>query len=742
MNPSSPSPVEQLRGVVQHLTYVNQENGYFVARVAVPGKGERMVTGHAPSINVGEQITVKGEWTSKGNYGPQFKAVEVTLSQPTMVDGIEKYLANAVPGIGKGYAKKMVTAFGEDVFDVIEKTPEKLGEVKGIGKKRAASIVEAYAEQQSIRKVMVFLHKCGLSTLRAHKIHKTYESKGGAIAAIKENPYVLARDIHGIGFAQADAVAQRQGVTLDSEYRIAAGVHHVLREASGHGSCGLPVATVLEQASALLDQDYALIKSAIANEVQAERLIEDTSDGEACLFTPTVYGNEKYIAQRLLAHARLTPSHKVDNLDLRLMVAQMELEIELEDAQLDAVRAALLSQFIVITGGPGTGKTTITKVLLKVLEDSGMKDIRLTAPTGKAAKRAAESSKREAGTLHRTLEVQRDGTFKFNKNNPLPHEALVIDEFSMVDVGMMASVLNALAAGTRLILIGDVDQLPSVGMGKVLADIIDSGALPVVRLTQIFRQAATSQIIANAHAINRGELPRIGYREGSDFMFTDISPKKRDDEEEKRRCNNELEAEILRLVKSMRELGYNPIRDVQVLAPMRKGILGVENLNRKLQAMLNPRPADVIELMGQKWGTGDKVMQIRNNYDKEVFNGDIGYIVSINPVDRSFVVDYDGKDVAYKSGEIDEIVLAYAFTIHKSQGSEFKVVVMALAWGHFTMLKRNLFYTGVTRGKELCLVVGQVAAAKKAVETAQNDERYTKLKDWLRASLPVEMARA
>lgn len=729
-------PVEQLHGTVKNLTYVNPENGYFVAKVTVTGKGEKTVVGTAPSISVGEHISAKGSWSSS-NWGPQFKAVDIVLSTPTMVDAIEKYLANAVEGIGKGYAKKLVTAFGESVFDVIEKTPEKLNDVPGIGPKRAASIISAYKEQQAIRAIMVFLHKAGLSASRAKRVYDVYGAE--AVDKIKENPYILCQDVWGIGFTTADDVAKKQGIEPDSEYRVRAGICHVLNEAAGSGSCGLPVTVLREKAAEILNVPYARIDECIGFEVDAGGLIPDTSDGVPCLFQPKVYYEEANIARRLLAMAKRAPVRAIHNVDDAILHAQVDIGLMLEEAQLEAVRTALCSQVCVITGGPGTGKTTITRTLLTVLAAEGFNARMLCAPTGKAAKRAAEATGEEARTIHRTLGIK-DGHFEHNEMNPLPADVLVVDEASMVDVPLMSAVLKALSVTTRLIIIGDVDQLPSVGPGKVLADIIASGALPTVRLRTIFRQAATSDIIKNAHAINRGDMPDSLWKPGSDFCFTAMNPKDPTSDDDKRECRQNIEKELLRLVRDMYKLGYDPIRDVQVLAPMRKGILGVESLNAKLQEILNPYPATQIELWGTKWGVGDKVMQQRNNYDKEVYNGDIGYITQIDKDARVLTVEFDGFTVQYKANELDELTLAYAFTIHKSQGSEFAVVVMPVDSSHFMMLKRNLLYTGVTRAKKLFVLVGQVKAVKIAVSTTQNEDRFTRLKEWLRDGLPPALA--
>jgi exodeoxyribonuclease V alpha subunit len=729
---SAQPSVETLSGSVKRLTFRSDETGYFVAQVTV-GNKEKTVVGTAPVINEGEQLEAKGSWVSS-NWGPQFKATEVHLSTPTMLDGILKYLSTAIEGIGPGFAKKMVDAFGEDVFDVIEKEPERLADVKGIGKKRAAACIAAYNEQKSIREIMVFLHQVGLSRNRAKRVFDAYGND--AVDKIKKNPYVLCRDIWGVGFSTADGVARKQGIASDSEYRVRAGILHVLKEAANQGSCGLPVQLVLEQASELLEVGYDRIEECIGFEIEAEGLVRDQAAGVDCLFLPTIYQAEKSIARILLRHAARPLARPLTDIDDCILHAELQTDITLEATQRDAVRLALTNQVAVITGGPGTGKSTITRIILSALNDAGLEPA-LCAPTGKAAKRAAEATGFEAKTLHRTLEIDNKGHFKRTEDNPIEAGVLVIDELSMVDVKMFHAVIRAVAAGTRVLLIGDVDQLPSVGPGKVLADILDSRVLPTVRLTQVFRQAATSDIIRNAHKVNRGEVPDVGWEAGSDFCFNTFAPLD-ESEAAKRACREKIETELLRLAQSMYKLGYDPIRDVQVLAPMRRGPLGSLNLNIKLREILNPHPDTELKFGDTTYGTGDKVMQLRNNYDKDVFNGDIGYIASIDVKTRAVAVEYEGRPlVVYKSSELDEITLAYAFTIHKSQGSEFPVVIMPLDLGHFTMLKRNLVYTAITRAKKLMVMVGQKKAATIAVKNSQIDERYSRLCEWLRAGAPM-----
>jgi len=732
MTSAQPS-VETLAGSIKSLVMRDDESGYFVARVTV-GNREQTVTGTAPVINPGEQFSAKGAWV-KTNWGPQFKASEMNLTAPSMVDGILKYLSTAIEGIGPGLAKKMVDAFGEDVFNVIEKEPERLASVKGIGKKKAASCVEAYKEQQSIREIMVFLHQVGLSRNRAKRVFDAYGND--AVDNIKKNPYVLCRDIWGMGFSTADGVARKQGIAVDSEYRVRAGILHVLKEAAKGGSCGLPVQLVLEQASELLEVSYDRIEECIDFEIESEGLVRAEAAGVLCLFLPAIYNAEKGIARSLLRHAARPVARPVQDLDNSIIHAELMAGITLETVQRDAVRLALTSQVSVVTGGPGTGKSTITRIILDVLKDMGL-EIALAAPTGKAAKRASEATGFEGKTLHRLLEINNKGQFKRTEDNPIEADVLVVDELSMVDVKMFFALIKAMAPHTRLILIGDVDQLPSVGPGKILADILDSGVIPKVRLMQVFRQAATSDIIRNAHKVNRGEVPDVGWEEGSDFCFTTFAPLD-DTDSAKRQCRDKIEAELLRLAKNMYKLGYDPIRDVQVLTPMRRGPLGSLNLNTKLQALLNPHPEAVLKFGDMTLGTGDKVMQLRNNYDKNVFNGDIGYIASIDVKSRTVEVEYDGlpHHVVYKASELDEITLAYAFTIHKSQGSEFGVVIMPVELGHFTMLKRNLVYTGITRAKKLMAIVGQKKAMTIAVKNSQIDERYSRLCDWLREGRAV-----
>lgn len=732
------SALQELRGVITHLTYANAENGYFVARVDVPQQGERTLVGRAPVINIGEEFRARGKW-EKSNWGLRFNAVTLTLSIPTMAGGIEKYLASSVEGIGKGCAKKLVATFGDQVFAVIEHEPHRLAEVKGIGPKKRESIVASFLEQRDVKDIMVFLHGMGLSASKATRVHKHYGE--GALALIKENPYILCRDIWGIGFLKADEAARKLGIAPNSEYRARAGIQHVLETALGVGSCGLPEQEVINRASELLGVDHTLLERCVELEIASDALVRGTADGQTCLFRKVIYHTEEALAKVIMELASLVPARPIQDVDLRILEAEMELGIELGDSQREAARIALSNRVCVMTGGPGTGKTTITKLILKVLEDStdrsvgghGVRpDIVVAAPTGKAAKRASEATGRSASTVHRVLEFTKDGKFKHDRKTRLDGDAFVADEFSMADVFLSYSFIQAIPDHGRLLVVGDVDQLESVGPGKVLADLIDSGVLPVVRLTDVYRQAAKSDIIKNAHAVNRGELPRFGYVKGSDFQFELIEAANPSDEDQKRKARELIAEKVVKVSRALSQLGYDPIRDVQVLSPMRKGLLGVEALNLALQAALNPNPEAVLEANGARWCTGDKVLQMRNNYDKGVFNGDQGFIVGVDTVARELTVEFSGSHYVYKLSELDELTLAYAMSVHRSQGSEFPVVIMPVDMSHYTLLRRNLVFTGITRARKLFIGYGSRSAMKRAVETVGGGERYTRLKECLR----------
>ncbi|MDO8359367.1 MAG: ATP-dependent RecD-like DNA helicase, partial [Devosia sp.] len=687
---------EVLAGLVERVTFHNDENGFCVLRAKARGHRDLVtVIGHAAAISAGEWITASGEWVNDRTHGQQFKARFMRTSAPTSIEGIQKYLGSGmIRGIGPVYAKKLVHAFGEKVFDTIEAEPERLREVTGIGPVRAKRITDAWAEQKIIREIMVFLHSNGVGTARAVRIYKTYGAD--AVQVMTENPYRLARDIRGIGFKTADAIAMKLGVEKTAMIRVRAGISYALTEAMDDGHCGLPTADLVPLAEELLEVGASLIRTALDLELADGTVIADSLGETDCIFLASLYRAEQAIAERLLALCRAKLPWDAIDADKALVWIERRISLELAPSQKSAVRLALASKVLVITGGPGVGKTTIVNAILRILAAKTVK-LLLCAPTGRAAKRLNETTGHEAKTIHRLLEVDpKGGGFKRNVENPLECDLLVLDEASMVDVLLMHALLKALPERAALLVVGDVDQLPSVGPGQILADMITSGAVPVVRLTEVFRQAAQSRIITSAHRINQGSIPDLGKPEG-DSVFYCVQA---DDPET-------AVARIVELVKTRipQRFGLDPIRDIQVLCPMNRGGVGARSLNIELQATLNPAGERKVERFGWTFAPGDKVMQIENDYDKEVYNGDIGYIDAVDLDAGELTASFDGRSVSYLFGELDTLVPAYAATIHKSQGSEYPAVVIPVMTQHYTMLQRNLLYTGVTRGKKLVVLV-------------------------------------
>lgn len=718
----------QLCGTVRRVTYQNAENGFFVAQVLV-GKDERTVVGFSPTIAEGQRLTATGVWEHK-NYGPQFKASAVVLELPQELAGIERFLASAVEGIGAGYAKKLVAEFGTKVFAIIEDEPHRLATVKGIGTKRAAAIVDSYNESKAVRDIMVFLHQHGLSAARARRVYAKFGKD--AVARLSSNPYELMT-VWGVGFLTADKFAHSLGVARTSEFRVRAGVRHILLEAEGDGSCGLPQDEVVARSCELLQVDRLHVISAIDAEIRAKELVRDRVGSDECLFLPGVYRAEKYIARFLHTHmARLThaPTPAMEQL---VMEAELDLGLSLEPLQAQAVLRALTEPVSVVTGGPGSGKTTLTCVLLRVLHRQG-KRVAFAAPTGKAAKRAAEATGEAVTTIHRMLEVDRTGGFKRGDDNKLDADVIIIDEMSMVDVRLFAAVLKAVPPQARLVLLGDADQLPSVGPGKVLADIIASHVVPTTRLSRVFRQGAGSSIIDAAHAVNSGQMPAVGLDPGADFGFVAYSTKGLSTSEDKQRLRADIERDLLAYAKGAWRLGFDPMRDVQVLTPSRRGVLGSVSLNQKLRKLLNPQPAATLGAGDNEIGVGDRVIQLRNDYTRDVFNGDIGYVSNIDRASNTFAVEFDGRSVTYRASELDDIGLAYCLTVHKSQGSEFPVVLMPVDLSHYTMLRRNLIYTGITRARKRAVLFGSRQALRHALTRSQAEQRFSKLREWLVAA--------
>ena len=722
------APQEVLAGIVERVTYHNDESGFCVLRVKARGHRDLVtVVGHSAAIAAGEWITATGEWFNDRTHGLQFKARFLKTTPPTTAEGIEKYLSSGmIRGIGPVYAKKMVKAFGEQVFDIIEANPERLREIDGIGVVRAQRITAAWAEQKAVREIMVFLHSNGVGTARAVRIYKTYGAD--AIQVMTDNPYRLARDIRGIGFRTADAIAMKLGIEKTAMIRVRAGISYALTEAMDKGHCGLPVEELAPLAVELLDVPKELIQTALDLELAEGAVIADAVGETRCIFLAGLYRSEQAIAERLRTLVRdKLPWAWIDP-DKALPWIEQKTGLSLAPSQREAIRLALMAKLMVITGGPGVGKTTIVNSILRILAAKGV-NLLLCAPTGRAAKRMTEATGFEAKTIHRLLEVDpKGGGFKRNAENPLDCELLVIDETSMVDVPLMHALLKALPDSSALLIVGDIDQLPSVGPGQVLADIIQSEAIPVMRLTEVFRQAAESRIITAAHRINKGQMPDLARPEGdSDFYFVNAA---------------DPEAAvplIVDLVKNRipNRFGFDPIRDVQVLCPMNRGGVGARSLNIELQAALNPAKEQKVERFGWTFAPGDKVMQIENDYEKEVYNGDVGYIDAVDLDTGELIASFDGRPVTYGFGELDTLVPAYAATIHKSQGSEYPAVVIPVMTQHYAMLQRNLIYTGITRGKKLVVIVGQAKAVAIAVKNVSGRRRWTKLKEWLSGSSSV-----
>lgn len=715
----------QLRGIVDRITFQNEENGYTVARLQVEGStayNNRLATivGEMLSINPGETVVLEGEWTTHKQYGSQFKIESYQTVYPSTVEGMRRYLGSGlIKGIGPVTAKRIVNHFGKEALDVIESDPERLVEVEGLGAKRAKWIIKAWEDQREIHNVMLFLQSHEVGTGYAVKIWKRYGHE--AVELIQENPYRLSVDVWGIGFLTADRIAQKMGIPAHSNRRIQAGLLHVLNEAADkEGHVFLPEDALIESCAEALEVPIDAIAPCVAQLLSEESIVVD----DKRVYLPHLYYAEQGAATRCY---QLSQVQRIElgNIPAEIKAIEQRDGVTFAPRQKSALEKALSHNLLVLTGGPGTGKTTTIKGLIALLETRNKK-IALAAPTGRAAKRMSEATGHEAKTIHRLLKFSpSEMTFEKNFENPLEIEALIVDEISMVDTVLMNSLLRAVPISASVVLVGDVDQLPSVGAGNVLKDVIASDTVEVVELNEIFRQAQTSHIVTNAHAINRGEMPYVQNDRDADFFFLEISEP---DQVVETVCG-------LCAARLPRTYRLDSIEDIQVLVPMYRGETGANNLNRVLQDELNPKGQEMTR-GGIRFRVGDKVMQVRNNYDRDVFNGDIGRVQGIE--DDILRVRFQDRIIEYEFSELDELVLAYAMSVHKSQGAEFRAVVMPLTTQHYMMLQRNLLYTAITRARELVVLVGTKPALGMAVRNNQVAERHTTLSQRIRAGIVEE----
>jgi len=708
---------QTLSGVIERITFVNPENGYTVAKLKSKGFHDLItIVGNLPSVSVGAVVSLRGEWKMDSRYGRQFVVSSYEEKLPATAAGIEKYLGSGlIRGIGPVNARRIVKTFKEDTLRVIEEETDRLLEVEGIGPKRIEMIKAAWEEQKEVKNIMIFLQSHGVSTAYGVKIYKAYGND--SIRVVQENPYRLADDIWGIGFKTADKIAQNLGYNKKSYPRIRSGIMYVLNQLSNEGHCFAYRDQLTDEAVKLLEVEPELIEDAVRKMLEEGSLIADRDDA---LYLPVFYHSETGVARRIKRIVE-ADSMFIHN-DVEQMISSIEKKnrVRYDEAQREAIKKAGSCKFTVLTGGPGTGKTFTTLGIISLFKLLGAK-ILLAAPTGRAAKRMSEVTGMGAKTIHRLLEYKPAQGYTVNEDNPLKCDVLILDEVSMVDLLLMYNLLKAVPDETVVILVGDIDQLPSVGAGNVLRDIIDSGAVEVVRLTTIFRQARGSMIITNAHRVNHGQFPRYSGNKNRDFFFIE--------EEDPEKAAGTIVSLVTKRLPAYYQA--DPVRDIQVLCPMLKGATGAHNINRLLQEKLASGNS-FIKYGATTYYTGDKVMQIKNNYDKGVFNGDIGFIVAIDQEDRSVVVSFDGRKVEYDYTELDEIILAYASTVHKSQGSEYPIVVAPLSTQHFVMLQRNLLYTCITRAKKVFVLVGTKKAVAMAVKNNKIAKRNTMLAERIR----------
>lgn len=712
--------MERLRCVVERITYQNADNGYTVLKCAVKNYSDLVtVVGIMPDTHVGSVLSLDGFWKMDAKYGRQFSVEHFEETLPATMYGIEKYLGSGlVKGVGPKFAKRIVEKFGKDTLDVLEECPDELLKVPGIGKVRVDRIKTSWQEQKEIKNIMLFLQSHEVSTSHATKIFKTYGSE--SIEIVKENPYRLADDIWGIGFKTADSIAQKLGIEKEKFIRLRSGIFYTLNKLAESGHCYANRQQLIEKAQELLEVKEPEIQITLDEMLRTNDVIRDMGmeqEAEA-IYLPPYFFSETGCAKQLIRLMAMKRKIKVNPDEIMEQVVS-ESEITYDEIQLEAVKTAIFSKVMVLTGGPGTGKTTTTLGIISAYQKA-CAQILLAAPTGRAAKRMSEATGMEAKTIHRLLEYKPPEGYQKNEEKPLEGDVLILDECSMVDIMLMYNLLKAIPEHMSLILVGDIDQLPSVGAGNVLRDIIDSGSIPVVRLTRIFRQAQGSRIIMNAHRINKGETIDMRGGKDADFFFA------------AKETNQEVVETIVQYCKINLPRYYHvdPLEDIQVLTPMQRGECGAVNLNQVLQEAMNPS-ALCLRRGGTQYRLKDKVMQIRNDYDKEVFNGDIGTIVKVDMEARELTVNFDDREVLYDVTELDELSLAYAVTIHKSQGSEYPIVVMPFTMSHFVMLQRNLLYTGVTRAKKILVLVGEKRAVFYAIKNETTTGRNTGLKQRL-----------
>lgn len=716
--------MEKICGTVDTIIFASQDNRFTVLKLS-PEKLSTQITvtlnGIAPLI--GQLLEIEGEWVKHPKFGQQFKATTYKTVAPTEISGIEKFLASgAINGIGPAMAKKIVAEFGEKTLEVIAKSPNELLKIPGIGKKTAEKISTSYLEQSELTEIMVWLENHGISNTYASKIFAKYGSF--AIDIMEKDIYRLFQDIEGIGFLTADKLAFNLGIQREDKRRIISGIDYALMQLCNNGHCCIPEMALVDKTAKILQVNNQIIFTILKERIDNGSLNTEVVGGETLIYPPYLYYAEKKVAMRLLQLQQATEPLSEDNLSLFIKVWEKDNQIQLAQKQKEAIKACLHHGVLVLTGGPGTGKTTVIKGILSILKAQGLK-IRLAAPTGRAAKRLSETTGQKALTIHRLLEAnnlaQDDNLqlgFSKDINDQLDADVIILDEVSMVDIVLMHHFLNAVPDGCRIILVGDTDQLPAVGPGSVLKDIIRSQKIPAIRLDEIFRQAQTSMIIQNAHIINAGRLPDIR-KQYSDFVFYELND------------DTSITQKILDLcTKDLPHEGFDVLKDVQVLSPMHRFLCGVENLNLMLQEQLNPKKnQDELKYSSQTFRVGDKVMHIRNNYQKNVFNGDIGFIQDIN--NEKLTVDYFDHIVTYEKNELNELTLAYASSVHKSQGSEYKVVIIPLSTSHYIMLQRNLLYTAITRAKQKVIIIGSKKALMTAIQSNRTQKRYTLLAERL-----------